>query len=244
VTWRAGDDVERRAPPWRDKGPTRAPARVKPAPRAFTLIELLVVMAIIAVLAALLLPALGRARASARAAQCLSQLRQLGLATRLYAEDNHDQPPRSQHSAFANHQLAWGRALAPQLGVKDAGWTNLLYTLYHCPADPRRQPWSYGLNVYFELGPDDDYLGKPQTWRRLTQIPRPSATILFAENASRADHIMAHFWMTPADAVDVATNRHAAKANYLFADGHGSPLPFARTYDPPALDLWNPSLAR
>ena len=54
----------------------------------FTLIELLVVIAIIGVLASLLLPALGAARANARAAQCTSNIKQLHLANSLYADDN------------------------------------------------------------------------------------------------------------------------------------------------------------
>jgi prepilin-type N-terminal cleavage/methylation domain-containing protein/prepilin-type processing-associated H-X9-DG protein len=208
---------------------------------AFTLIELLVVIAIIALLAALMLPALARAREKARQTVCLGQFRQISFGTRLYADDNSDEFPRSQHSAFTHGQQPWGRALAPYLGARGTTWTNLLAGLYHCPSDRRTTPWSYGLNVYFELGPDDDYRGKPQTWRRVTQVPRPERTILFAENASGADHIMPNFWTSASDAVDVASRRHGARANYSFVDGHAEARDFKTIYDPARqLDCWHP----
>jgi len=210
----------------------------------FTLVELLVVLAVIALLAALLLPALSKAKESARATQCLNQMRQLAIAVRLYVDENGDTFPRSEHSAFANGELPWERSVAPLLGSSTTAWTNLLTGLYHCPSDKRTTPWSYGLNVYYELGPDDDYTGKPQTWRRLTQVPHPSATVLFAENNSSADHLMPEFWYSQADAVDLASTRHKGRANYTFADGHASLLLLNSIFNPPQLDLWNPLLAQ
>ena len=219
---------------------------------AFTLIELLVVIAIIAILAAMLLPALARAKDSARGTQCLSQMRQLGLAVRLYADDHEDQFPRSQHSAFAHGELPWGRAIAPQLGRPEQAWTNLLSGVYHCPADRRTKPWSYGQNVYFELNPDnDDYVGAPRTWRKLASIPHPVTTILQAEMSGdansmsdTADHIMAHFWGTLQDACDVAGLRHKGRSNYNFVDGHAAARELRATFDPAKqLDMWDPFLA-
>ena len=210
----------------------------------FTLVELLVVLTVIALLAALLLPALSRSKHSARATQCLNQMRQLGVAVRLYVDENGDSFPRSQHSAFANGELPWERSVAPMLGSSTVNWTNLLLGLYHCPVDTRSKPWSYGLNVYYELGAGDDYTGKPQTWRHLAQVPHPSATVLFAENNSSADHLMPQYWYSQADAVDLAGARHSGRANYNFADGHASLLRVNSIYNPPQLDPWNPLLAQ
>ncbi len=61
--------------------------------RGFTLIELLIVIAVIAILAALLLPAIERARAQARRAQCLSHLKQVGLAFLSFSHDHNNQFP-------------------------------------------------------------------------------------------------------------------------------------------------------
>ena len=74
----------------------RNPSALRHPWRAFTLIELLVVIAIIAILAALLLPALGRSKGKAYNAACVNNLRQLGIAIRLYSEDNQERLPSAE----------------------------------------------------------------------------------------------------------------------------------------------------
>jgi prepilin-type N-terminal cleavage/methylation domain-containing protein len=107
--------------------------------RAFTLIELLVVIAIIAILASMLLPALGNAKEKARSIQCLSHLRQISLAMRMYADDANGFYPESggvipwNQTDSQTHRLSWMQQI-----VSLTQNTNI----YHCP-DDRLSGYSY-----------------------------------------------------------------------------------------------------
>jgi prepilin-type N-terminal cleavage/methylation domain-containing protein/prepilin-type processing-associated H-X9-DG protein len=156
--------------------------------RAFTLIELLVVVAIIAILASLLLPALARARDKGKAAKCQSNLRQLALATIMYEDDNQVYPigwPPADGFTGPFFPI-WYRQLQPYLGsktnVSGRGVFICPSSLQHAQADEklgnalREGGFSgflaYAQNCYINGGRRD--IGS-------RQVQDVSGTILFAD---------------------------------------------------------------
>lgn len=150
---------------------------------AFTLIELLVVIAIIAILAALLLPALSHAKETSRRTACLSNLRQVNMSIRLYAEDNADSlPVLPSPSPYPNGVGAYYKELVKTyLGL--SGPVSPKEGVFICPSD---REWfkqvnhaftSYTFNG-FEVGPG----AIPRiTGNKFGAIRNPAKAVLVAE---------------------------------------------------------------
>ncbi len=202
--------------------------------RAFTLVELLIVIGIIATLIAILLPVLSRVRVAANRAACASNMRQIGIALVMYANENKGAIPPTAHTAPAAQ--TWLRVLTPYLGSKEA-FENVRIS----PADPKGNDrraaggTSYILNDYL-VDPDD---GVELRWFRLRN---PTETfVMFVVSDKRGfafsnDHTHAREWFVDDAALrwtnvladitpDRFTTRQTAErtqgnANYLFADTH------------------------
>ena len=185
-------------------------------PGGFTLVELLVVIAIIATLAAVIAP-LGRGMlARSRTVNCSRNLRQIGLATMMYAGDNNMNLPVSSHQRSKGGK-SWTLSLQPYASE------NLTDK---CAEDANKsRSYTYVLNDFLTPNP----AGAPQlNYSILAKIDRPQATFLFAEAAAdytNADHF--HFskyygGTIPPEvfASQIGVGTHEQKANYLFADGH------------------------
>jgi len=230
-------------------------------PRAFTLIELLVVVAVIAILAALLLPTLTRAKESGRRAVCASNLRQLTIALDLYAVD-HDgfYPPRSPVGAWPTRLYGGYENLEVLLCP-----TERLPNAAGTPMDPDGAPRSYVMNAFSDyflevLSPSEYFgltLGTHSGSLNEAQIRLPTETIVFAEKRTGRDEfyvdvasataetfVTGPFPTSTAAPVSafmdlVEQGRHlnsrnpkASGSNHAFADGSVRYIPYGQTLSP------------
>jgi len=181
-------------------------------PRAFTLIELLVVIAIIALLIALVLPALGHARESGRILKCQSSLRQIQVAAGLYANNSRDYLPREgtlgTTKETERRNIPWDIAFRPYLDDRagphqDIGDQFTAAPYYRCPSVQQGdQPIHFVSNGFAFLRPGvvDERGATDPLFRRgptpITFVRSPSSTPYMSELADDPEDLLFNGWKT------------------------------------------------
>jgi prepilin-type N-terminal cleavage/methylation domain-containing protein/prepilin-type processing-associated H-X9-DG protein len=171
--------------------------------KAFTLIELLVVIAIIAILAAILFPVFAQAKQAAKKTQCLSNVKQIGLATIMYAGDYEDTLPMLENDPVSRYTVA--QMINPyiksslQKGNATGGNAWAVGNIWNCPDVPHNKDgdnnkenhyWSYAYNYLYltnvDAGPNknfDNYRfwSWTQPGRSATSVGSPADTVMFSD---------------------------------------------------------------
>lgn len=230
------------------------------ARKGFTLIELLVVISVIAVLIAVLLPALSKARQLSARARCLSNIRQLQTAQIAYAVDHDDRILAAGDGSTAG---SWIGALQPYgAGPEVRRCSEDRSPYYTAPlpgtSPPRLRATSYAINNY--VSPTHAPFGiKPIG--KLSEVIQPSRVIHMGELAERgnyagSDHLhVQSFYLAVAPQITISLineqmplGRHGgeesswdAVLNFSFIDGHAESLTIRRAYTDPTNNLFVPT---
>ncbi len=190
----------------------------------FTLIELLVVIAIIAILAAMLLPALSAARERARAADCVSKVKNLALFISMYADNNQDYITMcsAQAKKISTNwtTMAFPLVLRNEFGLPNAAWSDLTggrIAALRCPSNQGGYSLC-GLN-YWISGSNGD---AKYPVRRMGSFALPSGTVLvhcynYGSDSSTGKVIKA---TDPDINARFDGTRHGGRTNYAMVDGH------------------------
>jgi prepilin-type N-terminal cleavage/methylation domain-containing protein/prepilin-type processing-associated H-X9-DG protein len=201
---------------------------------AFTLIELLVVIVIIAILTAILFPVFAQAREKARQTSCLSNLRQVGTAFLMYAQDYDES---FVLTSFPERGNSWTLQCQPY--IKNRG-------IFRCPSDSSNN-WAvtdadtFDRNKRMSSYLLNAWMAGSQRFGRIPAIASPTSVIYVSEaveNISSRDHFHPFYWgpdpdFTPSNFMtnmtwdaprnetrELAIRRHAGGFNNVYVDGH------------------------
>jgi prepilin-type N-terminal cleavage/methylation domain-containing protein/prepilin-type processing-associated H-X9-DG protein len=201
--------------------------------RGFTLIELLVVIAIIAILAAILFPVFAQARAKARQAGCLSNLKQLGMASAMYFQDYDETLYPRYVPLGGGYQAWWSTLIDPytKAGMQNQGQRGaapkgiLVCPDYKSGFPHPRPPSNFGVHPNGSYCPNsyavrDVVAG--ETVLSLAGVGSPASLVLLGEAVGTSSFISGRDDMyddTRANYI-LARGRHSGGSNYAFVDGH------------------------
>jgi prepilin-type N-terminal cleavage/methylation domain-containing protein/prepilin-type processing-associated H-X9-DG protein len=217
---------------------------------AFTLVELLVVISIIALLLAILIPSLSKAREQGRRVVCLSNTKQISLALILYTEDNSGALvlPRIMKDGVRDEDNVkkWGYWVFPpqdkygntltskftiedeKRGIQKGHMFSYLKNLevYHCPSDKREATLKLGFRTYSITNPMNGY--KSAAWgdvvNRYNQIIRPSERIWLVEEPDTRGYNNGSWAVNPRATywIDPLAAWHNGNCDFSYADGHSA----------------------
>jgi prepilin-type N-terminal cleavage/methylation domain-containing protein/prepilin-type processing-associated H-X9-DG protein len=236
--------------------------RARPS-SGFTLIELLVVIAIIAILAAMLLPALTRAKGQGKKISCISNIHQLSLALRMYADDSQNCfPPHTYTNLWPSRIISYYKdvhlLVCPNDGPNPRTWGGGDPITFPADAAPRSYIYNGWNDAISDMVNGDTVImpaymrgDRPDLLVRDTSIPHPSDTVTLGEKMTTSTHF--HMDLDEAgsaggvgnDIFELERSRHsgngiqnsgAGGSNYALADGSVRFIRFDSILFP--LNLW------
>jgi len=207
----------------------------------FTLIELLVVVAIIAVLVAVLLPAISSAREQAKSLFCLSNLKQFGLVWQMYERDFGTLVPNWRGPQ--GREVYWPQILLEN-GYMPLDWRKSkmwLCPTLNQPYNPASWNVNYGYNAFhlgssFYYGDNMNWFTYPPRPARLSQVQDPANTLVLVDSYRDLYYNTGYYFVMdrPCDILwdPFPHARHSKGLNILWLDGHGTHLPIANYPNP------------